>query len=104
MQAFVRRLARRWGAADSIATRIPPSPAVMIGWLEDCGTGGLEGLEKLEALRRKASLLRRKFRKSWGGPEELFGDLQSIPGVLTGFYAALMELVVVSWGFWMGSS
>ena len=31
MQAFVRRLARRWGAADSIATRIPPSQAWWIG-------------------------------------------------------------------------
>ena len=31
MQDFVRRLARRRGAADSIATRIPPSQAWWIG-------------------------------------------------------------------------
>ena len=27
MQDFVRRLARRWGAADSNAPRIPPNPS-----------------------------------------------------------------------------
>ena len=31
MQAFVRHSTRRWGAADSIATRIPPSQALWIG-------------------------------------------------------------------------
>ena len=38
----------RKGAADSNATRIPPSPTWMIGCLEDCRFGGLEGLGVLE--------------------------------------------------------
>ena len=34
MQAFVRHLARRWGAADSNAARIPPSQLWWLGCLE----------------------------------------------------------------------
>ena len=34
MQDFVRRLARRWGAADSNAPRIPPSQLWWLGCLE----------------------------------------------------------------------
>ena len=40
----------------SIATRIPPSQILMIGWFVDCRTGGLTGLEELEGLGESEEL------------------------------------------------
>ena len=73
----------------------------MVGGLRDWRTARIGNTPRVE---QKSKFAEEEISKSWGGPEELFGDLQSIPGVLTGFYAALMELVVISWRFWMGSS
>ena len=41
----------RRGAADSIATRIPPSQTRMIGWLEDNLIAGLKGYDGLKSFR-----------------------------------------------------
>ena len=42
MQDFVRHPTRRWGAADSIATRIPPSPVKWIGAFRISGLGQID--------------------------------------------------------------
>ena len=71
----------------------------MVGRLRDWRTGRIGNTRRVE---QKSKFAEKEISESWKGPEEL-GDLQSIPGLLTGLYAALMELLVISWGFWMGS-